>query len=149
MDRLSAVRLTIGSGSATFFGTGEIARLPECVELTGRRRAFIVADPGVVASGAAAMVSSVLVEAGVDHTVYDRLRPNPDLGTLEMGGRALTEFGDCAVIGLGGGTALDAAKGISLAAANELPPRQLDYRLQLAGPGLPVIAVPTTAGTGA
>jgi alcohol dehydrogenase class IV len=68
---------------------------------------------------------------------------------VEAGGQALRDFGDAAVIGLGGGTALDAAKGLSLAAANDLSVRDLDYRRDVARDGLPVIAVPTTAGTGA
>ncbi len=146
---LSARQLTIPSSSATFFGGGEIARLPACVELVAKRRAFVVTDPGVVAAGVAGLVTRVLADAGIENEVYDGLRPNPDTGTLEAGGSALREFGDAAVVGLGGGTALDAAKGISLAAINDLTPRELDYRLEVAAPGLPVIAVPTTAGTGA
>lgn len=146
---LSARQLTIPSSSATFFGGGEIARLPACVELVGKRRAFVVTDPGVVAAGVAGLATRVLAVAGIEHEVYDGLRPNPDTGTLEVGGSALREFGDAAVVGLGGGTALDAAKGISLAAINDVTPRELDYRLEVAAPGLPVIAVPTTAGTGA
>jgi alcohol dehydrogenase class IV len=141
-------QLAIQPGSATYFGAGEIARLPACLEAVGKRRAFVVTDPGVVASGAAAQVGMVLDAAGVDFAVYDRLRPNPDADALEAGGRELRKFGDAAVIGLGGGTALDSAKGFSLAAANDLPPLELDYRRPAPHPGLPVIAVPTTAGTG-
>jgi alcohol dehydrogenase class IV len=146
---LSTRQLTIQPGSATFFGAGEVTRLPACLEMLGKRRAFVVTDPGLVASGVAGAVSAVLAGAGVEHAVYDGLRPNPDSSALAAGGLALRAFGDAAVIGLGGGTALDGAKGISLAAVNDLPPRQLDYRHPAACPGLPVIAVPTTAGTGA
>jgi alcohol dehydrogenase class IV len=146
---LSTRQLTIQPGSATFFGAGEVARLPACLEMLGKRRAFVVTDPGLVASGVAGAVTAVLAGAGVDHAVYDGLRPNPDTDALAAGGLALRAFGDAAVIGLGGGTALDGAKGISLAAVSDVPPRELDYRLRAARPGLPVIAVPTTAGTGA
>jgi alcohol dehydrogenase class IV len=146
---LSERRLTIQPGSTTFFGAGEIARLPACVQMLGRRRAFVVTDPGLVASGVSGVVTAVLAGAGVEHATYDGLRPNPDTDALAAGGLALREFGDAAVIGLGGGTALDGAKGISLAAVNDVAPRELDYRLPAARRGLPVIAVPTTAGTGA
>lgn len=146
---LSARRLTLERGATTFFGAGEVVRLPACVHLIGKRRAFVVTDRGVVASGVASVVTAILGGAGIDHAVYDDLRPNPDTGALEAGGRALRQFGDAVVIGLGGGTALDAAKGLSLAAANDLSARDLDYRNDTARDGLPVIAVPTTAGTGA
>jgi alcohol dehydrogenase class IV len=146
---LSLRQLGIPPGAATFFGAGELARLPACVEMVGKRRAFIVTDRGVVASGVAASVVELLDLAGIHHAIHDDLRPNPDTLALERGGRALREFGDAAVVGLGGGTALDAAKGIALAATNDVDVRDLDYRRHPARPGEPVIAVPTTAGTGA
>ncbi len=58
------------------------------------------------------------------------------------------QYGDALVVGLGGGTSLDGAKGISLAAANEVEITELDYRNGMLNPGLPVVAIPTTAGTG-
>jgi alcohol dehydrogenase class IV len=146
---LAGRQLALRPGAATFFGTGEVARLPACLEAAGKRRAFLVTDEGVVASGVAADVAKLLGGAGIEHELHDRVRPNPDTGALEAGARALRQFGDAAVVGLGGGTVLDAAKGISLAAANDLDVRDLDYRRGDLVSGLPVIAVPTTAGTGA
>jgi alcohol dehydrogenase len=146
---LLATRLALWPSAATFFGDGEVGRLPICVEIAGKRRAFIVTDPGVVAAGVADAVVEVLDSARIQYAIYDGLRPNPDIGALEAGRRALRRFGDAVVVGLGGGTALDAAKGISLAAANDGDVRDLDYRRQPASPGLPLIAIPTTAGTGA
>jgi alcohol dehydrogenase class IV len=146
--RLAARQLAIQFGSATYFGAGEIARLPACLSAVGKHRAFLVTDPGVVASGAAGTAAAVLEAAGIEFAIFDGLRPNPDTSTLEIGGRELRAFGDAAVVGLGGGTALDAAKGFSLAATNDLPARELDYRRPVPRAGLPVIAVPTTAGTG-
>jgi alcohol dehydrogenase class IV len=146
---LSLRQLGIPPGAATYFGAGELARLTACVEMVGKRRAFIVTDRGVVASGVAASVVELLDLAGIDHAIHDDLLPNPDTFALERGGRALREFGEAAVVGVGGGTALDAAKGIALAATNDVDVRDLDYRREPARPGEPVIAVPTTAGTGA
>jgi alcohol dehydrogenase class IV len=141
-------QLAIQPGSVTYFGAGEIARLPACLEMLGKRRAFVVTDPGLVASGVAGLAGAALDSAGIEYATYDSLLPNPDTTTLEDGARALRAFGDAAVVGLGGGTALDAAKGFSLAAANDLPAHELDYRRPAPRSGLPVIAVPTTAGTG-
>ena len=147
--RLAGRQLELRPGAATFFGAGEVARLPACVAAAGRRRAFVVTDAGVVASGVVADVARVLGGAGIEHELHDSVRPNPDTGALEAGAGALRQFGEAAVIGLGGGAVLDAAKGISLAATNHVDVRDLDYRSGNLLPGLPVIAVPTTAGTGA
>src|SRR3984893_9075852 len=147
--RLAGRHLELRPGAATFFGAGEVARLPACVAAAGRRRAFVVTDAGVVASGVVADVARALGGAGIEHELHDSVRPNPDTGALEAGAGALRRFGEAVVIGLGGGAVLDAAKGISLAATNQVDVHDLDYRRDNLLPGLPVIAVPTTAGTGA
>ena len=145
---LHAQRLTIGTGARTTFGSGAIDELPDLVKGLGGTRAFVVTDGGLVASGLSGRVSAQLQEAGFEVTVFADLRPNPAAEDIAAGARALREFGDAVVVGLGGGTSLDGAKGISLAAANDVPIASLDYRNELPNPGLPVIAVPTTAGTG-
>jgi alcohol dehydrogenase class IV len=141
-------QLTIGSGARTTFGTGSIKGLPEAVRSLGGSRVFLVTDNGLVASGLSAMVVRLLNDAGIDVAVFSDLRPNPAAEDIAAGGLALRKFGEGIVVGLGGGTSLDGAKGISLAAANDVPIRDLDYRNEIAHPGQPVIAIPTTAGTG-
>lgn len=140
--------LTIGSAAHTTFGAGSIARLPDSVKALGAGRVFLVTDAGLVAGGIAGGIAARLGDAGLEVTVYSELRPNPAIEDIAAGASALRRFGQSVVVGLGGGTSLDGAKGISLAAANDVPVRDLDYRRQLPNPGLPVIAVPTTAGTG-
>jgi alcohol dehydrogenase class IV len=140
--------LTIGSAAQTTFGAGSVARLPDAVKRLGANRVFLVTDAGLVAGGLAGGIVSRLGAAGLEVTVYSELRPNPAIEDIAAGARALRRCGESVVVGLGGGTSLDGAKGISLAAANDVPVRDLDYRAQLPNPGLPVIAVPTTAGTG-
>jgi alcohol dehydrogenase class IV len=109
---------------------------------------FLVTDGGLVASGLIGEVTARLADAGLEVAVFSKLRPNPASEDIAAGGRSLRSFGPAVVVGLGGGTSLDGAKAISLAAANDVPIRELDYRLTLPNPGLPVIAIPTTAGTG-
>jgi alcohol dehydrogenase class IV len=147
--RPAPASLAIGAGPATFFGSGSLARLPGCVRLVGERRAFVVTDAGLVGAGIAAESARVLHAAGIEHTVYADLPAELDTRTVEAGGRALREYGPAVVVGLGGGTAMDAAKGVALAATNDLPCRRLDHREEPPHPGRPLIAVPTTAGTGA
>jgi alcohol dehydrogenase len=152
MDRpgliLHTQQLTIGSGARTTFGAGSIAGLPDAIKSLGGRRAFLVTDHGLVASGLSGRVSALLTDAGIEVTVFSGLRPNPAAEDIVAGALALRHFGEAVVVGLGGGTSLDGAKGISLAAANDVPILDLDYRNAPAHPGLPVVAIPTTAGTG-
>ncbi len=141
-------QLSIGSGARTLFGAGTIARLPDEVAHLGATKAFVVTDRGLVSGGVAAAVTDLLRRRDVDVEVYSDLKPNPGIGDVEAGARALRASGATVVIGLGGGTSLDGAKAISLAAANEVPIHDLDYRNVPEHPGQPVFAVPTTAGTG-
>ncbi len=146
--KLHSQQLTIGSGARTFFGSGSIAKLAGEVLELGATKVFVVTDKGVVASGLCASITALLVEHGLEVEVYSDLRPNPGIGDIEAGARALRGPDGRVVLGLGGGTALDGAKAISLAAENEGPIHDLDYRKKKRNPGLPVVAVPTTAGTG-
>lgn len=152
MDRpqltLHTQQLTIGTGAHTVFGAGSVAGLADAVKGLGGSRVFLVTDEGLVTSGLIAEVAARLTAAGLEVAVFSDLRPNPASEDIAAGGRALRSFGQAVVVGLGGGTSLDGAKGISLAAANDVPIHELDFRMQVPNPGLPVIAIPTTAGTG-
>lgn len=141
-------QLSLGSGARTLFGAGSVASLPSEIVQLGARSVFVVTDRGLVASGLCEGVVAALRGARLDVTVYSGLRPNPGIADVEAGARSLRESGATAVVGLGGGTSLDGAKAISLASTNDVPVRELDYRTKPPHPGLPVVAVPTTAGTG-
>ena len=145
---LGSQQLSLGSGARTFFGPGAIARLPEEISNLGATRVFVVTDRGLVASGLCDSVSTLVTNAGMDVVVYSDLRPNPGIADIEAGALALRGAKSGVVLGLGGGTALDGAKAVSLAAENPGPLHDLDYRKPKRNRGLPVVAVPTTAGTG-
>lgn len=153
MDRpaltLGALQLTIGSGLHTTFGAGSIAKLPDAIARLGVTQVFLVTDKGLVASGLCDSVVTLLRSGGLEVVVYSDLRPNPGISGIEAGAQALRRLdGPRVVVGLGGGTSLDGAKAISLGAENDVPIRELDYRNTPKNPGWPVVAVPTTAGTG-
>lgn len=135
------------------FGAGVIADLPTLVgEVAGPgARVFIVSDPGVVASGVVARIVRILAAAGVRASVFGEVEPNPGSAVVERGGAALRTFGldDTVVVAVGGGSSMDTAKATSLFAANAVPAAALGYDDPSLAPGLPLIAVPTTAGTGA
>jgi alcohol dehydrogenase len=131
------------------FGCGEISRINGMVRKTGAMNAFLVADPRISASGLLDVVRSGLGE-DVSIGTFEGVTPNPSIADIEAGSVALKEFGlqETVVVAVGGGSSLDAAKGLALHAANELPVESLDFRAEGVRPGVPIIAVPTTAGTG-
>src|SRR5688572_30208788 len=134
------------------FGVGSIARLPEVVVAAGGSRAFVVTDPGVRASGVVDRALAILTEAGLETALFDQVEPNPAASTVERGAAALLAFGleGTVVVPIGGGSSMDTAKALDLRAANEpLSVWELEYDGASLIPGRPVVAVPTTAGTGA
>lgn len=133
------------------FGVGALSTLPELVRETGGERVFVVSDPGVVRSGVAAQVVEVLERGGLATHLFDGIEPNPGTRTVARGSAELAAFGldGTVVVPVGGGSSMDAAKVMSLHAANGGQVLALGYHREDVAPGLPVIAIPTTAGTGA
>ncbi len=133
------------------FGVGAVRTVPELVRAVGGSRAFVVTDPGVVRSGVVAEVVDVLVSAGIVTTVFDGVEANPGTAMVQRGSEALTGFGldGTVVVPVGGGSSMDAAKVLSLHATNGGEVLALGYHREELHPGVPVVAIPTTAGTGA
>jgi alcohol dehydrogenase len=134
-----------------YFGVGAVERLPEVVAAAGGSRVFVVTDPGVVGSGVVDRVLDVLTAAGLESAVFADVEPNPGASTVERGAAALRAFGlaGTVVVPVGGGSAMDTAKALDLRAANDAPVWELGYDDPALVAGRPVVAVPTTAGTGA
>jgi alcohol dehydrogenase len=152
VTRLADRQIEIVLRNRVYFGVGAIARLPELVAATGGTRVFLVTDPGVRGSGVVDRVLAVLAGAGLETIVFDEVEPNPAASTVERGAAALLRFGleDTVVVPVGGGSSMDTAKALDLRAANDpLTVWELDYDGPSLTSGRPVIAVPTTAGTGA
>lgn len=136
------------------FGVGAIEALPELVATAGDgggTQAFIVTDPGVLKSGVIDRVRGVLEAAGIRVGVYAQVEPNPGTSSVLRGSAALTAFGiaGSVIIPVGGGSSMDTAKAISLHAVNGGEVLGLGYHREDLVPGRPIVAVPTTAGTGA
>lgn len=147
--RLADTTITVAPSGRVEFGAGVIHRLPDAIAALGQRRAFVITDRGLRAAGVLDRVLHVLTDAGLEHGVYDGVLPNPSTSTVDDGAARARRFGPAAIVALGGGSAMDAAKGIALLAANPGTADEFDYRDEPAHPGLPIVAIPTTAGTGA
>src|SRR5688572_2639774 len=152
MATLAHRQIDIVLRNKVYFGVGSIARLPEVVVAAGGSRAFVVTDPGVRASGVVDRALAVLADAGLETALFDEVEPNPTASTVERGATALRDFGleGTVVVSIGGGSSMDTAKALDLRAANEpLSVWELEYDGATLTRGRPIVAVPTTAGTGA
>jgi len=151
VTRLADRQIEIVLRNRVHFGVGAIERLPEVVAAAGGSRAFLVTDPGVRGSGVIDRVLGVLAAADVETAVFAEVEPNPGASTVERGAAALRAFGlsSTVVVPVGGGSSMDTAKALDLCATNDLAVWELEYDGPDLAPGRPVVAVPTTAGTGA
>jgi alcohol dehydrogenase len=130
------------------FGAGRLAELPDCLATLGSKHALIVTDPGIVAAGHVARATAFLTAAGIEATVFEGSHTNPSESDIEACRDFAKSIQTDILIGLGGGSSMDTAKGCNFLLHN--PGRMADYK----GYGLaknamlPFIAIPTTAGTG-
>jgi alcohol dehydrogenase len=153
LPTLAGARFVLTPMPAAHFGAGTASELPRAVRGTGSAAAVIVTDPALAGTSVVAWVRDALAAGGMTTGVFAGVRPNPSTDDVAAGADVVAELaaeaGPVAVVAVGGGSAIDAAKGIALAAVNPQRGRDLDYRRDFARPALPIVAVPTTAGTGA
>ena len=151
MTGLAHTALDIPLRDRILYGRGRIAELPHLVRELGARHAFVVTDPGVVRAGVTDIVRDVLEAAGITTHVHAEVEPNPGAASIARGSHALAMFGtyQTVVVAVGGGSSMDSAKAISLHANNGGDVLALGYHREDLAPGVPIVAVPTTAGTGA
>ena len=152
MDGYAGRRLDILVRDRARFGAGTVADLPAILSEVGGGSAFVVTDPGVVGSGVAGRVVDLLRAADVPVELFDAIDPNPGTASIERGSVRLRTFlgdhRDVVVVALGGGSAMDSAKVTALHAPNQRAVMSLGYHDESVEPGVPVIAIPTIAGTG-
>ncbi len=130
------------------FGEGAFARLGELARELGFRRTLLVADRGLVAAGYVAAATKLLAEAGVDSVPFHDFDQDPDSEMVGRGAAFAREAKIDSLVGLGGGSSMDCAKGIDFVLTNG--GTMADYRGygKASQPLLPMIGIPTTAGTG-
>lgn len=130
-------------------GSGSLLDLPELIKNEGKTKVLIVTDKGIMNSGLTKNLESGLKNNGIDYFIYDKTVPNPTVENVEEAVKVYVENGCEAIIGFGGGTAIDCAKGVGARIAR--PKKSLNKMKGVlkVGRKIPLlIAVPTTAGTG-
>ncbi len=130
------------------FGRGTVDRVGELTRSLSARRVLLVTDPGIVSAGHAARVTRALETAGLTVVVFDRVIANPTTRCVEDCRVIAAAERIDAIVGLGGGSSLDTAKGCNFLLTQG--GRMQDYRGvgKATRPMLPLVAIPTTAGTG-
>ncbi len=135
------------------FGAGRIAELPAAVAELDAKRPLVITDQGLATLPPVTRTMAVLKDAGISTGLFSAVKPNPTGGNVDAGVRALKEGGYDLVVALGGGSGLDAAKAIALMAAQGRPMWDFEdvgdnWKRVDTSKLVPVIAIPTTAGTG-
>jgi alcohol dehydrogenase len=136
------------AGYRLVFGPGSVDRCGELAREIGGARALVVTDAGVREAGHVERLLASLRQADVEPCVYDGVDANPTTRHVDEGVQAAREHGADCIVGLGGGSAMDCAKGINFLLTGG--GRMEDYwgTGKATGPMLPSLGVPTTAGTG-
>lgn len=129
------------------FGRGAADKLPEIIKSYGMTKVMVVYDQGVKAAGISEKVLAQVEKAGVEITVFDKVIPNPTNQVVEEGTAIAKEAGIQGFVAVGGGSSIDLAKAINVLMTN--PGKIGDYGGigMVKNPVLPLIAIPTTAGT--
>jgi alcohol dehydrogenase len=143
--------IEIGPYPAATFAAGAVEQLPRLVRTIGARKVVLVSDRGLVATPLPEQTSALLRKNGLAVEVFAEVHPNPTIDDVDAGGAFVRAAGAETVISLGGGSALDAAKAIALAAVNDRPAAELVWSTEDSAevaPALPIVAIPTTSGTG-
>ncbi|WP_370555445.1 lactaldehyde reductase [Edwardsiella tarda] len=134
-----------------WFGRGAIAELPGEIQRRGYRKALIVTDRTLVACGAVARVTDHLDRAGLPYALFDGVVPNPTIRVVQQGLAVFRECGADYLIAIGGGSPQDTCKAIGIISNNPAfeDVRSLEGLSPTTRPSVPILAIPTTAGTAA
>jgi alcohol dehydrogenase len=146
--KLSSYELVLDPKPAAHFGVGAVSKVGDLAVAQGAKSALIITDPFLGASPICAEVKESLEAAGIKVSVFEGVTPNPTTACVDAGSDAGAEAKCDILIALGGGSSMDTAKGVSLGAVNPERGIGLDYTTDFKNSGIPIIAIPTTAGTG-
>ena len=135
----------------SYHGKGAIAEIPGALQVRGYRKAFVCTDPDLLRFGVSQKVTALLDAAGFAYEVYSDIKANPTIENVQHGVKAFQAAGADCIVAIGGGSAMDTAKGVGIIINN---PEFADVRsLEGVAPtkkhAVFTIAVPTTAGTAA
>jgi lactaldehyde reductase len=135
----------------SYHGSGAIKAISDEIKGRGLTKILVASDPDLIKFGVTQKVTDILDEAGIEYKLYSDIKPNPTIENVQSGVEFYKEYGADGIIAIGGGSSMDTAKAIGIIVNN---PEFADVRsLEGVAPtkckSVPIIAVPTTAGTAA
>lgn len=135
----------------SYHGAGAIKEIATEVKTRGFKKAFICSDPDLVKFGVTQKVIDVLAENNMDYELYSNIKPNPTIENVQAGVETFKAAGTDYLIAIGGGSSMDTAKAIGIVINNPefADIRSLEGTAATKNKSVPVLAVPTTAGTAA
>lgn len=135
----------------SYHGKGAIQDIATEVKTRGFKKAFVCSDPDLIKFGVTKKVIDVLDNAGFAYEIYSNIKPNPTIENVQTGVKAFKESGADYIIAIGGGSSMDTSKAIGIIINNPEfeDVRSLEGVAPTKKPCVPIIAVPTTAGTAA
>ena len=144
-----ANRIVLNENS--YHGAGAIAEIANEAKTRAFKKAFVCSDPDLIKFGVTKKVTDVLDNAGLAYEIYSNIKPNPTIENVQTGVAAFKKSGADYLIAIGGGSSMDTAKAIGIIIANPEfeDVRSLEGVAPTKKPSIPIIAVPTTAGTAA
>lgn len=135
----------------SYHGAGAIKEIATEVKGRGFNKAFVCSDPDLIKFGVTKKVTDVLDNADIDYEIYSEIKPNPTIENVQTGVVAFKASGADCIIAIGGGSSIDTAKAIGIIIKNPdfADVRSLEGVAPTTNKCVPIIAVPTTAGTAA
>ena len=135
----------------SYHGKGAIAAIPEEIKARGFEKVLVVSDPDLIKFGVSAKVTDLLDKAGIAYTVFSEVKANPTIENVQAGVAAFRAAEADSIVAIGGGSSMDTAKAIGIIIKNPAfaDVRSLEGVAPTKNKCVPIIAVPTTAGTAA
>ena len=135
----------------SYHGKGAIGAIADEIKARGFKKAFVCSDPDLIKFGVTKKVTDILDNAEIPYETYSNIKPNPTIENVQTGVEAFKNAGTDCIVAIGGGSSMDTAKAIGIIITNPefSDVRSLEGVAPTKNPCVPIIAVPTTAGTAA
>ena len=135
----------------SYHGKGAIAEIATEIKARGFKKAFVCSDPDLIKFGVTTKVTDILDKAEIPYEIYSNIKPNPTIENVQTGVEAFKNSGADCIVAIGGGSSMDTAKAVGIIITNPdfADVRSLEGVAPTKNPCVPIIAVPTTAGTAA
>ena len=135
----------------SYHGAGAITAIATEIQARGFKKALVASDPDLIKFGVTKKVTDVLDNAGIAYEIFSDIKPNPTIENVQAGVEAFKASGADCIVAIGGGSSMDTAKAVGIIITNPefADVRSLEGVAPTKNPCVPIIAVPTTAGTAA